>query len=472
MSNKINQGVMKRKMFLIWIVLTQAIVVAAQTNDDLYYRPSKKTENFRAEKTIDHYTNSDKPYEEPPFSSPENGQSDATANAGNHVTNNGNDNSQQRKGISTSEYDDGYGNTYVTNNYYGDYYNNDYPSYTARINRFYRPAIGWGYYNCYFDPFWDPWWGWNGWGFQPGFSISFGWGWPWWYGGWGWNWGWGWGWNSWAWNWGWYWGNPYWNGYFHGYWNGFYDGLYGNYWNTNWWAGANANPNRFYYGPRRMAAPVQDNNNATVNAGDVNTPRVIKSELPAVNDNNRAITTNRYTRDVKPIQSYGPGRTPESYSINKNKSDLRPSDSDNSIVSQPGKTGIRVSKNNPHDKITPPRTNRFEDNISQEPNIRTKRGTTGIRMYDHNRPENTNPRTISPAHQGNGHGRNGRNEYRNQPSYRPDHSSPHGIRNNHHIAPMRNHTPSMSAPSRGGGGAVSPAPVSPGNFGRGGRGMH
>jgi hypothetical protein len=49
---------------------------------------------------------------------------------------------------SNEQYTDEKGNTYITNNYYNedDYY--DY-QYSARLKRFYSPAIGYGYY----DPF-------------------------------------------------------------------------------------------------------------------------------------------------------------------------------------------------------------------------------------------------------------------------------------------------------------------------------
>ena len=49
---------------------------------------------------------------------------------------------------STEQYTDDKGNTYVTNNYYNDddYY--DY-EYSARLRRYYTPAVGYGYY----DPF-------------------------------------------------------------------------------------------------------------------------------------------------------------------------------------------------------------------------------------------------------------------------------------------------------------------------------
>lgn len=146
----------------------------------------------------------------------------------------------------SEQYIDENGNN-VTNNYYGDYYeeDNDF-SYSSRIRRFHRNN-SWGYYdpwytNMYYynyDPFF---WGTS---IYVGYRPSYSWGWN---SGWGWNTGWGWnnsfGWNN-GWNqpygypacyggYGWGWGNGgYWNGYNNGYWNGFNDGLaYGGYYNT------------------------------------------------------------------------------------------------------------------------------------------------------------------------------------------------------------------------------------------------
>lgn len=152
------------------------------------------------------------------------------------------------------------GNTYITNNYYydpDDYY--DY-AYTARLRRFYRPYIGWGYYDSYYtNSYWYDYnpasWGvsiymgYNWWApsyyygspFSWGFSISYGWpsyhcwGQPYWY-----------------WNYPYYYHSPYyayWSGYNQGYWNGYYSGLYNSpyYYNSYDYNSYN----HYYYGPRR-----------------------------------------------------------------------------------------------------------------------------------------------------------------------------------------------------------------------------
>lgn len=102
------------------------------------------------------------------------------------------------------------GNTYITNNYYGssayDY------SYAARINRFYSPYAGFGYYSpyyvgFYYDPWYNPYW------YSPSFYFGLSWGWG--------SIGWGYPYYS------YYPYNNYWYGYNNGYWNGYYDGYYG-----------------------------------------------------------------------------------------------------------------------------------------------------------------------------------------------------------------------------------------------------
>lgn len=129
------------------------------------------------------------------------------------------------------------GSTYITNNYYGpggfgDFY--DY-GYSARINRFYNPYMGFGYYSpCYvgffYDPWLDPFW------YGPSFQFGMSWGW----GGFGWgNPGWGWGAPGWGYP-GWGWGYPY-NSYWYGYNHGFWDGYY---------ASGEGGSGSYYYGPR------------------------------------------------------------------------------------------------------------------------------------------------------------------------------------------------------------------------------
>ena len=122
------------------------------------------------------------------------------------------------------------GDTYVTNNYYGDSYDEDY-YYSRRIRRWYDPYYGFGYYsNVYANPYY--WWGPTY--YSPGLNVTLSFG------------------NYYPWYWRpvysyhsyypWYtpyhthyhypYGYSYWNGYNNGYYNGYnngyYDGYYGN----------------------------------------------------------------------------------------------------------------------------------------------------------------------------------------------------------------------------------------------------
>jgi hypothetical protein len=221
-----------------------------------------------------------------------------------------------------------------------------------------------------------------------------------------------------------------------------------------------------------MSATTNDNSSAN-NTGNVNTPRVIKSEIPASPDNTRAITTNKYTRDVKPVDAYGTNRRPESYSTDKNRTNIQPANPNDTRINNSGKTGtgISVPNNNQRNNFSPPRNTNPNDFRNTNPN-ENRKGGTNIRMNENKGIDNMSPRVSPPANPGRNHGGGSKNEYRNQPSYNRGSTPPSNIRdNNHHSAPpVRNNAPSISAPSRGGGGAVSPAPVSPGNIGGGGGG--
>jgi len=156
----------------------------------------------------------------------------------------------------SEEYNEG-GNTYITNNYYGDYYDEPYDYfYSSRIRRFSRPYLGFSYFgSCYTDYRWyDP--------FYPGVSIYVSWGNP------------GWGWrdpffysyrpfNSWYYR---PWYDPFYSsfysGYNYGYWNGFNDGFfygsgfysgygaYGYNGYNNYGYSETYTPTDYYYGPR------------------------------------------------------------------------------------------------------------------------------------------------------------------------------------------------------------------------------
>ena len=155
----------------------------------------------------------------------------------------------------SEQHNDGNGNTYITNNYYNDddYY--DY-QYSARLKRYYSPAIGYGYY----DPFYTNsyWYDYNP--YDYGVSIYLGYNWwapsycyydPFWYGpvnphfhnhyyGY---------YDYWYSPYGYYGYNDYWNGYHDGYWNGYYNGYYAGTYNNPYYYNS-YDVNSTYYGPR------------------------------------------------------------------------------------------------------------------------------------------------------------------------------------------------------------------------------
>ncbi len=177
-------------------------------------------------------------------------------------------------------------NNQVSDSYYeDDYYFDDF-SYSGRLNRFYQPHRGLGYWNNFYDPFYwstptiiiqtsyyNPWW--SNWRYnicnlQPwrcqlySYGGSWGGGWNTGWGG-GWNYGYGGGWGG-GWNNGWG-GNPYWNGYQAGYYNGYYNagynnGYYNGYYNggyNNGYGDYNQQHNYSYYGPRKQSGAAGGN---------------------------------------------------------------------------------------------------------------------------------------------------------------------------------------------------------------------
>ncbi len=132
------------------------------------------------------------------------------------------------------------GKTYITNNYYGNNYDDDDYYYRTRIQRFYSPYAGFGYYSpayCgfYNDPFYYP-------------SMNFGYGWNSYSG---WNFGFGWGYGNYY--------DPFFNPFYspysyynpwgsawnNGYYNGYNDG-----WNDHYWASNSPRNKTFYNTPR------------------------------------------------------------------------------------------------------------------------------------------------------------------------------------------------------------------------------
>ncbi len=164
---------------------------------------------------------------------------------------------QQSPGTESYYSTDG-SNTYITNNYYGGYY--DY-SYAARIRRFHRSYGFDSYYHDYYtNLYWynyDPYfWGTSiyvGTGWYPSFHYGFGWRtspWSYYY-----RWGYPSHYDTWGmfyWQRPYYWYDSYWMGYNTGFYSGYYSGLYNNWYgyNTSSWYINSRDRNSYYYGPR------------------------------------------------------------------------------------------------------------------------------------------------------------------------------------------------------------------------------
>jgi hypothetical protein len=418
------------KTLLTFFVLAITIIAQAQNNDDVYYSPSQKPPVTQTESAVDE-TPAPVVYEEPPFYNYEEDASNTDAAADNNGIS-----SQSKKGISTESYDDEYGNTYITNNYYGDSYEYDNYNYSNRLRRFYNPVPGFGYYNCYYDPFWvDPFWGYNSW-YQPGININIGWGSPW-------NRGWGYGWNNWYnpyYGWGynnWYgggyyggWGNPYWNGYNNGYWHGFNDGYYGNYyngWNSGWPGNNHHSSNDTYYGPRRVGTSSTTGDRPS---GNTSGPRVIKSEMPS-NTNTKAADINK-NRTVAPAPSNDIRKPAGTNAIDKNK-----------VITQPSRNTTGNKNTNPANPAVKKPSNEVRPQVNP--------GTKGNIRIEENKNINNN-RTAPAEPRKNSNNQIQRNNMNARPqqyekNIQPKGNTPGGSK--HYDIP-KNNTPEMrSAPSGG-----------------------
>ncbi len=231
------------------------------------------------------------------------------------------------------EYNEG-GNTYITNNYYGDYYDEPYDYYySSRIRRFSRPYLGFSYFgSCYTDYRWyDP--------YYSGVSIYVSWGNP------------GWGWrdpffysyrpfNSWYYR---PWYDPYYSsfysGYNYGYWNGFNDGFF---YGSNFYTGYSGygynngynnygysetyTPTDYYYGPRFA-------NNSGSNSGmrgQRSTIQYGKNDGSGKGGNRNAVNSasansgqlTAENRNVSMNKADNPGRVGNSYFDNRKGNEL------------------------------------------------------------------------------------------------------------------------------------------------------
>ncbi|HOL74958.1 MAG TPA: hypothetical protein PLM87_05000, partial [Bacteroidales bacterium] len=252
-------------------------------------------------------------------------------------------------------YTDDNGNTYITNNYYGDYY--DY-SYSSRIRRFYYPELGFGYYDPWYTniywytydpwyfgisvyltyPFWRPgisfYWGYYPFNYYTGWyhPYHYGWGYPgYWYG----------------YNYG------YWHGYNHGYWDGFwtgyYDGFYGSeyyYYNP-----FDVHSGSVYYGPRDyVSASTSGRTNRTIN------------ETQTVLPLNRTVATTQTFSERLSRTGYKPL---DQVSVNKPTESLQ-KQNDNNVIQSGGNTNIDNLQKKPLENNANPATSITNQAIKQE----------------------------------------------------------------------------------------------------------
>ncbi|MDD2636237.1 MAG: hypothetical protein PHW82_12165, partial [Bacteroidales bacterium] len=265
---------------VIILVVTSACTTnlhfGTQGYDDVYYNPdSKTTSSIIVEKND---VNKDKSSYEETYNSEFNNQLSKDIEGYTEETDYYYDNNQ-----TSEEYYDEDG-SYIVNNYYGDYYEDDgyYGSYSHQFTRF-----GHYYYpSHYYDPYWSPYWGWNS-GWYIGYSYN-----PWYYP---------------------YWGYSPWyhNSWHNGYWHGYNDGL---------WAGGGYNDglanNVFsdtYYGPR---IPASGNGSSSTSTGRV----------PETNENGARIGTH----NTKPVTN-----TNTTSRIDEGKTPTVAIDNNNAIIRTP-----------------------------------------------------------------------------------------------------------------------------------------
>lgn len=264
---------MKRLLFTgLVLALTSGSIALAQNNgyvDDVYYTGSKAQEDAKK---------------------------DAKKQA-------------ERQQENSSYYNSSDGSYYTDEQYGNAYIDYDDDSYTNRLNRFYRPVTGMGYWGSLYSPyfydpfFYNPYYGWGGF-YSPG--ISFGWG----MGG-----------GYWGGSWGmspWYgWGGYYpsygygWGGYGNGYWNGYHDGYYGN------------NSRYYNYGPRGRRSGNNNIGGYSQNSRVAPIRRNQEPERPAINRNSRmsgTINNGRETnRVISPRNSSSQERTAPRIRMNNDR---------------------------------------------------------------------------------------------------------------------------------------------------------
>ncbi len=383
----------------------------------------------------------------------------------------------------SESYSDGQGNTYITNNYYGDNFGNDY---TTRMRRFYQPCMGFGYFSpMYTGMFYDPWMmgGWGGgfgvgigWGSPWMMGPSWGWGWdpwfsPWrpWYGGhWGWNRPWG---SPWG---GWGYGSGYWAGYNHGYWNGYYDGMYGGMAGGGLYGGGFGNYGRnTIYGPRQSSTGIASQRNTIAEKQDpyVGMQQPARNTVPVASDRTATSTGRVESQTPGRVQQEQPGRVEKRPNViaspdTRHKQPIQRQDAIQRTPSQQQTPPV----NRQQQQVTPQRGPSMQPNNQR--NVQPQRGGGIIERRNDPAPKGQPNRNLQNPWDNNNAPRQSlpqRNEPNNPRNMQPKQGNPN-IQRGGKVPQQRNFdTPSnrggnpggFSNPSRGGN---QPAPSRGGNF--------
>ncbi len=367
-------------------------------------------------------------------------------------------------------YTDPEGQTYITNNYYGDYY--DY-SYASRIRRFSYPYYD-SYYSGYYTSPWyyDPWY----WNSGLSFSIGFGWGWG--------SIGYGWGYPSYSWGYpyhgyGWYdpwygypsWGyNSYWNGYYDGYWNGFYDG-------SGYYYGGGYYPEyaSVYYGPRNSHGGSNIPGDGRRSDADLNDhtsgdqyKRMATESNPTLSGRDGSSSQSRSSEVRSGTVSPRTGvnvNNPESRTgsaVNTSTDPSKRSSQQNPVNTKPAENRSNVNSGSSRGTSVQPKTYSSpvytRPKSSQEykaPSSGTVRPSTqqGTKQNTYNKPSTVTPRSGSQTQERSvqpapAPSRSSTTRTYSAPSRTRSYSTPSRSGSPSYSAPSRSSSPSYSAPSR------------------------
>ncbi|MCB0397260.1 MAG: hypothetical protein KDD36_11430 [Flavobacteriales bacterium] len=394
----------------------------------------------------------------------------------------------------TETYSDEKGNTYVTNNYYGDY--NDYDAddyydyaYAARIRRFHRHSR-WHYYDPYYtNTYWydrspgnwgvSIYCGYRWWRPYSHTTVYVSYGDPWYYSP---------GYYSWygyspyynPYRWSYY--NGYNNGYWNGYWNGYHDGYNGHGTNPNPYYYNSRDYTSHYYGPRQTPGSNGSEVRPT-NLGQMY-EKLTRQDQPSPSDhigrpaNDNGGVSNKFTdkngnvpdrnptniRDTKNVDNQ-PTATPGVQTPGNKPRDPRISKPQTEAPNKPGgettKPGTNVGE--PETRPAPDR-NQYQPETRPEPNryqeSPMKPETPRDREYHMEKPVDNKPTYTQPEME---------KPRDNKPQYRPDRQPERKPR----VQPQRTTPTPQRQPSRtpsydrspSPSPSPSPAPQRPGNGG-------